>query len=120
MFLANVEGPWIHPNTMDAEKLVAIAEICPSGAIRHHRNDGRPEEAAPPVNLAVIREGGPYAVRCDIVLVGKRQGFRMTLCRLEEQAVLGTIAPRRAFRRFRRTADGQGRHAGGARRPACH
>ena len=23
VFLANVEGPWIHPNTMDAEKLVA-------------------------------------------------------------------------------------------------
>ena len=81
VFLANVEGPWIHPNAMDAEKLVAIAEVCPSGAIRYRRNDGRPEEAAPPVNLAAIRESGPYAVRGDIVLDGKRQGFRMTLCR---------------------------------------
>ncbi len=81
VFLANVVGPWIHPNTMDAEKLVAIAEVCPSGAIRYRRNDGRPEEAPPPVNLTAIREGGPYAVRGDIVLDGKRQGFRMTLCR---------------------------------------
>ena len=81
VFLANVDGPWIHPNAMDAEKLVAIAEVCPSGAIKYRRNDGRPEEAPPPVNLVAIREGGPYAVRGDIVLDGKRQGFRMTLCR---------------------------------------
>ncbi|MDP3737021.1 MAG: ferritin-like domain-containing protein [Hyphomonadaceae bacterium] len=81
VFLANVEGPWIHPNAMDAEKLVAIAEACPSGAIRYRRNDGRPEEAPPPVNLAAIREGGPYAVRGDIMLDGKRAGYRMTLCR---------------------------------------
>jgi CDGSH-type Zn-finger protein/uncharacterized Fe-S cluster protein YjdI len=81
VFLANVDGPWIHPNAMDAEKLVAIAEVCPSGAIRYWRNDGRPNESPPPVNLTAIREGGPYAVRGDIVLDGKRQGFRMTLCR---------------------------------------
>jgi CDGSH-type Zn-finger protein/uncharacterized Fe-S cluster protein YjdI len=81
VFLANVEGPWIHPNAMDAEKLVAIAEACPSGAIRYRRTDGRPEEDAPPVNLVSIREGGPYAVRGDVVLAGKRQGYRMTLCR---------------------------------------
>ncbi len=81
VFLANVDGPWIHPNAMDAEKLVAIAEVCPSGAIKYRRNDGRPNESPPPVNLAAIREGGPYAVRGDIVLDGKRQGFRMTLCR---------------------------------------
>jgi CDGSH-type Zn-finger protein/uncharacterized Fe-S cluster protein YjdI len=81
VFLANVQGPWIHPNAMDGEKLVAIAEACPSGAIKYRRNDGRPDETPPPVNLAAIREGGPYAVRGDIILDGKRQGFRMTLCR---------------------------------------
>lgn len=66
---------------MDAGKRVAIAEVCPSGAIRCRRNDGRPNERPPPVNLTAIREGGPYAVRGDIVLEGRRQGFRMTLCR---------------------------------------
>ncbi len=81
VFLANVEGPWIHPNAMDEEKLVAIAEVCPSGAIKYRRTDGRPNEAPPPVNLCAIREGGPYAMRGDIVLDGQRQGFRMTLCR---------------------------------------
>jgi CDGSH-type Zn-finger protein/uncharacterized Fe-S cluster protein YjdI len=81
VFLANVEGPWIHPNTMDVEKLVAVAEACPSGAIRYARKDGRPDETPPPVNLAAIREGGPYAVRGDIVLDGKPAGYRATLCR---------------------------------------
>lgn len=81
VFLANVEGPWIHPNAMDAEKLIAIAEVCPSGAIQYRRSDGRPAEAPPPVNLATIRESGPYAVHGDIVLDGKPAGYRMTLCR---------------------------------------
>jgi len=81
VFLANVEGPWIHPNAMDTEKLVGIAEVCPSGAIRYQRKDGRPDETAPPVNLAAIREGGPYAVRGELVIDGKAAGFRATLCR---------------------------------------
>jgi CDGSH-type Zn-finger protein/uncharacterized Fe-S cluster protein YjdI len=81
VFLANTPGAWIHPNAMDAEKLVAVAEACPSGAIRYRRNDSRPEETPPPVNLASIREGGPYAVRGDIRLDGKPAGFRLTLCR---------------------------------------
>ena len=81
VFLANVEGPWIHPNAMDSEKLVAIAEVCPSGAIQYRRSDGRPEEAPPPVNLASLREGGPYAVHGELVLDGKPAGYRMTLCR---------------------------------------
>jgi uncharacterized Fe-S cluster protein YjdI len=70
VFLANVQGPWIHPNTMDADKLVAVAEACPSGAIKYRRKDGKPGETAPPVNLASLREGGPYAVRGEIILDG--------------------------------------------------
>jgi CDGSH-type Zn-finger protein/uncharacterized Fe-S cluster protein YjdI len=81
VFLANVEGPWIHPNAMDAEKLVAIAEACPSGAIRYRRSDGRPAEQPPPVNLATVRENGPLAVRGDIVIDGQHIGYRATLCR---------------------------------------
>jgi len=81
VFLANVEGPWIHPNAMDGEKLVAIAEACPSGAIRYRRSDGRPGEAAPPVNLATVREAGPIAVHGELLIDGKPAGFRATLCR---------------------------------------
>jgi CDGSH-type Zn-finger protein/uncharacterized Fe-S cluster protein YjdI len=81
VFLANVQGPWIHPDAMDPERLVEIAHVCPSGAIRYRRKDGRPDEGAPPVNLVGIRENGPYAVRADMQLAGQRGVFRATLCR---------------------------------------
>jgi CDGSH-type Zn-finger protein/uncharacterized Fe-S cluster protein YjdI len=81
VFLANVQGPWIHPDAMDAERLVEIAHVCPSGAIRYSRNDGNPAETPPPVNLIAVREAGPYAVRGDIRLDGQAGRYRMTLCR---------------------------------------
>jgi CDGSH-type Zn-finger protein/uncharacterized Fe-S cluster protein YjdI len=81
VFLANVKGPWLHPDTMDVERLVDIAHQCPSGAIRYARKDGRPDEAPPPVNLISVRESGPYAVRAAITLDGEAIGNRATLCR---------------------------------------
>ncbi len=81
VFLANVQGPWIHPDTLDVERLAAIAQECPSGAIRYQRKDGRPDEAAPPVNLAAIREAGPLAVRGQLQIDGRAAGYRATLCR---------------------------------------
>jgi CDGSH-type Zn-finger protein/uncharacterized Fe-S cluster protein YjdI len=80
-FLANVEGPWIHPDAMDVEGLVEIAHVCPSGAIRYRRNDGKPDERAPTVNLLSVRESGPYAIRADLAVAGEPAGFRATLCR---------------------------------------
>ncbi len=81
VFLANVEGPWIHPDVMETEELAAIARECPSGAIQYRRKDGGAEERAPPVNLISIREAGPYAVRGDLKLDGAPIGYRATLCR---------------------------------------
>jgi CDGSH-type Zn-finger protein/uncharacterized Fe-S cluster protein YjdI len=81
VFLANVEGPWIHPDAMDVEELAGIARDCPSGAIQYRRKDGQSEEAAPLVNVARVLEGGPYAVRADIRLDGEAIGYRATLCR---------------------------------------
>ena len=81
VFLANVKGPWIDPDGMDVELLAGIAHVCPSGAIRYRRKDGRPDEQPPPVNLIAVREAGPYAVRAAIVLDGKPFGYRATLCR---------------------------------------
>lgn len=81
VFLANVQGPWIHPDAMPVERLVEVAHACPSGAIRYRRRDGQPDEAAPPVNLASVREAGPYAFRAELVLAGAPAGFRATLCR---------------------------------------
>ena len=81
VFLANVQGPWIHPDAMDAERVAELAHVCPSGAIRYRRKDGRPDEAAPPVNLVAVREAGPYAFRGDLRINGESAGFRATLCR---------------------------------------
>ncbi|MCU0677143.1 MAG: CDGSH iron-sulfur domain-containing protein [Myxococcota bacterium] len=81
VFLANTPGDWIYPDAMSAESLVAVAHSCPSGAIRYERHDGGEPEAAPEVNQLRIRENGPYAVHAPIVLAGKDDGFRATLCR---------------------------------------
>lgn len=81
VFLANVQGPWIHPEAMPVERVVEIAHLCPSGAIRYRRLDGGAPEQAPPVNLACIREAGPYAFRAPLVIDGEDHGFRATLCR---------------------------------------
>jgi CDGSH-type Zn-finger protein/uncharacterized Fe-S cluster protein YjdI len=81
VFLANVQGPWLHPDTLDAERLVGIAQDCPSGAIRYRRKDGGRDEAPPPVNLAAVREAGPYAFRGALRIDGVDAGFRATLCR---------------------------------------
>lgn len=80
VFVANVEGPWLHPDATDEEALVSIAHACPSGAIRYVRKDG-PHESAPPVNLASLREAGPYAFRGDVRIDGGPPLFRATLCR---------------------------------------
>jgi len=81
VFLANVKGPWISPDAIEADRLVEIAHVCPSGAIRYKRKDGKHDETAPQVNLIAIREAGPYAVRGDLRLDGEAIGFRATLCR---------------------------------------
>lgn len=81
VFLANVQGPWIHPDAMHAEDLMAVARECPSGAIQYRRKDGGREEQAPPVNLISLREAGPYAFRGDLRIDGVPFGYRATLCR---------------------------------------
>lgn len=81
VFLANVEGPWIHPDTVPVETAVEIAHACPSGAIRYQRKDGVPDEGPPPVNLLSIREAGPYGVRADLRINGSPAHYRATLCR---------------------------------------
>ena len=81
VFLANVKGPWIHPDAMPIERVVEVAHACPSGAIRYRRLDGGADETAPPVNLATVREAGPYAFRAPLQIDGVTAGFRATLCR---------------------------------------
>ncbi|MEA3180196.1 MAG: hypothetical protein QOI59_3719 [Gammaproteobacteria bacterium] len=81
VFLANVQGAWLHPDAVEVERVMEIAHACPSGAIQYHRTDGAHDELAPPVNLASIRESGPYAFRGQLEIDGEPIGFRATLCR---------------------------------------
>jgi CDGSH-type Zn-finger protein/uncharacterized Fe-S cluster protein YjdI len=81
VFLANVEGPWIHPDDMDVDELAAVARNCPSGAIQYVRKDGAPGEQAPPVNLIRTLQDGPNAFRGDLRIDGESIGYRATLCR---------------------------------------
>ena len=80
-FIANVEGPWLHPDESDAELLVAIAHDCPSGAIGYQGKGEVPDEAAPQVNMMRVRENGPNAIHAPLVVAGKLDGFRATFCR---------------------------------------
>jgi CDGSH-type Zn-finger protein/uncharacterized Fe-S cluster protein YjdI len=86
VFLANVEGPWLHPETVSVEQCVAIAHNCPSGAITYDRRDGGPQEAPPAVNVLRIRENGPYAVHAAVDLAGHGTMTRATLCRCGKSA----------------------------------
>jgi CDGSH-type Zn-finger protein/uncharacterized Fe-S cluster protein YjdI len=81
VFLANTPGAWIFPDAMAVDRVVEVAHACPSGAITYQRKDGHADEAAPPVNLATVREAGPYALRGALVIDGQPAGFRATLCR---------------------------------------
>ncbi len=86
VFLANVKGPWLHPETVPVERCVAIAQDCPSGAITYERHDGGAQEAPPPVNVLHIRENGPYAVCAELELAGHGGMIRATLCRCGQSA----------------------------------
>jgi CDGSH-type Zn-finger protein/uncharacterized Fe-S cluster protein YjdI len=81
VFVPNVEGEWIHPDSATPDQLIALAQSCPSGAITVERLDGGPQEAPPIVNLARVRENGPIAVHAELILDGQPAGTRATLCR---------------------------------------
>jgi len=81
VFLANVEGPWLHPEADSVEHLTQIAHACPSGAITYERLDGGPEESAPEVNVISLRQNGPYAIHSTLNIDEQSDMFRATLCR---------------------------------------
>jgi CDGSH-type Zn-finger protein/uncharacterized Fe-S cluster protein YjdI len=80
-FLANVEGPWLHPDETATSQLIEVAHACPSGAVAYRRKDGGPEEAEPAINVMRLRENGPYAFHAPLVIAGLAAGYRATLCR---------------------------------------
>ena len=86
VFKANTPGAWIDPDAAPVALLVAVAQRCPSGAIRYERHDGEAGEQAPPVNTLLLRENGPYAVHAPLTVAGQPDGWRATLCRCGRSA----------------------------------
>jgi len=81
VFLANVKGPWLHPDASPVDDLVAISRACPSGAISYERLDGGEAELPPPRNVIRVRENGPYAFHGALQIAGQPSRIRATLCR---------------------------------------
>jgi CDGSH-type Zn-finger protein len=86
VFVPNVPGDWIYPDSATAETVMTIGLRCPSGAISVRRNDGSGGSDAPPiVNTLRLRENGPYAIEAELVIGGVVQDRpRATLCRCGE------------------------------------
>ena len=80
-FIANVVGPWLHPDETDADLLVEIAHACPSGAIGYRGKGRIGDECAPNVNMMRVRENGPNAIHAPMTLAGEDIGYRATFCR---------------------------------------
>lgn len=80
-FIANVVGPWLHPDETPCEQLVEIAHACPSGAIAYRGKGHTPDESAPDVNMMRIRENGPNAIHSPMTVAGEDIGYRATFCR---------------------------------------
>jgi CDGSH-type Zn-finger protein/uncharacterized Fe-S cluster protein YjdI len=81
VFQANAPGEWIKPDNASTEEVVGTALACPSGAITYERIDGGAQEAAPPVNVARVREDGPLAIHADMRIGSTVAHLRATLCR---------------------------------------
>lgn len=115
-FLANVEGPWLHPDRSPPELLESIAEMCPSGAIHVLHKTDTPDEQVPEVNLIHIRENGPLAVRADIDLDGEAIGYRATLCRCGKSANKPFCDGSHHGAGFEATGEPEPRHTGDLKR----
>ena len=124
VFKANVKGPWIAPDeATTTEGLVAVAQNCPSGAIQYKRHDGGPEEAAPPVNLAQVRENGPLALRGDLSVDGASDRLSrdaLPVRHVAEQTLLRQRPQDRRIRGDRGAGSGRCDDARTSRRPCRH
>ncbi|HEY6336382.1 MAG TPA: CDGSH iron-sulfur domain-containing protein, partial [Alphaproteobacteria bacterium] len=80
VFVPNVEGAWLHPERASGAEIAALAQACPSGAIKYERHDGGAPEAPPNVNVVRVLENGPLAIRAEAT-IGAVPALRATLCR---------------------------------------
>jgi len=82
VFRAGTEGVWIFPDAASADKIAALCNTCPSGALSYNRKDGGAEEPCPEINTISVEADGPLILHADFTLNGEDPGgFRAALCR---------------------------------------
>jgi CDGSH-type Zn-finger protein/uncharacterized Fe-S cluster protein YjdI len=81
VFVPNVEGPWIKPDSVPPDTAAAQVALCPSGALTYERIDGGAEEKPPGVNTVRTWENGPLTFHAELDVAGDKATYRATLCR---------------------------------------
>jgi len=82
VFRPGADGAWIEPDAADVDRLTAVCESCPSGALSYQRNDGGADESKPTCNIMTIEDDGPLTIHADFTINGELQdGYRAVLCR---------------------------------------
>jgi CDGSH-type Zn-finger protein/uncharacterized Fe-S cluster protein YjdI len=81
VFVPNVDGPWIKPDTAATEATIAVVTKCPSGALQYRPKGATPREGAPGVNTIRVQENGPLVVHAELTVGNNARSYRATLCR---------------------------------------
>jgi CDGSH-type Zn-finger protein/uncharacterized Fe-S cluster protein YjdI len=77
--------PWVICDNSTADKVAAVVEQCPSGALQYARKDGGPAEEPDDENALLVSRNGPLFIRGRLELVMSDGSVspetRLTLCR---------------------------------------
>ncbi len=77
--------PWVICDNSTADKVAAVVEQCPSGALQYTRKDGGSAEVPDTENALLVSKDGPLFLRGQLELLGPdgrvTQETRLTLCR---------------------------------------
>jgi CDGSH-type Zn-finger protein/uncharacterized Fe-S cluster protein YjdI len=77
--------PWVICDNSTADKVAAVVEQCPSGALQYLRKDGGPAEVPDEENALLVSRNGPLFIRGRLQLVSRdgtvSEETRLTLCR---------------------------------------
>lgn len=77
--------PWVIVGNSTADRIAAVVEQCPSGALHYIRKDGGPAEVPDAENSLLASRNGPLFLRGQLELVepdgSVKQETRLTLCR---------------------------------------
>lgn len=81
------ERPWVRLDGADADRVAAVVERCPTGALRARRTDGAEQEEDRLEGVEIRAEpGGPLLVRGTVTVLDAegtpiREAVRLSLCR---------------------------------------